>query len=340
MKKHKLIMTLKITSIVAAFLLVFTFLNILVTPKYATSLVEGSMLSQYYDEYGDNDVIFVGDCEVYSNYSPIEMYKEKGITSYIRGSSQQLIWQSYYILKETLNYETPKAVVFNVNSMRYSEPVKEEFHRLTIDEMRWSKEKIDIINASMTEEETFISYVFPILRYHSRIFELTSEDFTYMFNDKKNTFNGYLMKTSVKPVENLPTKKPLANYEFSEKCYDYLDMMTELCKEKGVELILVKAPSLYPYWYEEYDAQIEEYAEKNGLAFYNFTENIEEIGIDFSTDTFDAGLHLNHSGATKLSKYFAEILANNHNIPDRRGEDEINKKYAALIKEHDLAALK
>ena len=340
MKNTKLKMALKITSIVVVFILVFTFLNILVTPKYATTLVEGSMLSQYYDEYGDNDVIFVGDCEVYSNYSPVEMYKAKGITSYIRGSSQQLIWQSYYILKETLKYETPKAVVFNVNSMRYSEPVKEEYHRLTVDEMRWSSEKIGIINASMTEEETFLSYVFPILRYHSRIFELTSEDFEYMFKDKKNTFNGYLMETGVKPVGDLPTKKPLANYQFSEKCYMYLDMMTALCKEKGVELILVKAPSVYPYWYEEYDAQIEEYASKNGLAFYNFTEKVEEIGLDFSTDTFDAGLHLNYDGAKKLSVYFAEILANNHNIPDRSGEEKIQEKYAALINEHDAASQK
>ena len=120
----------------------------------------------------------------------------------------------------------------------------------------------------------------------------------------------------------------------------YLDMMTALCKEKGVELILVKAPSVYPYWYEEYDAQIEEYASKNGLSFYNFTEKVEEIGLDFSTDTFDAGLHLNYDGAKKLSVYFAEILANNHNIPNRSGEEKIQEKYAALIKEHDAAAQK
>ena len=42
----------------------------------------------------------------------------------------------------------------------------------------FAKEKIEMIFSSMTEEENFWSYVFPILRYHSRIFELTEEDFT------------------------------------------------------------------------------------------------------------------------------------------------------------------
>ena len=45
-----------------------------------------------------------------------------GITSYIRGSAQQLVWQSYYLLEETLKYEKPKVVVFNVLAMKYNEP--------------------------------------------------------------------------------------------------------------------------------------------------------------------------------------------------------------------------
>ena len=169
---------LSVIAVLLAFVAVFCLVTQLLTPKYMTDLVEGSMISQYYRESGDHDVIFIGDCEVYANYSPMEMYRTQGITAYIRGTSQQLIWQSYYVLKETLKYETPKAVVLNVNSMRHSEPVKEAFNRLTIDQMRWSAEKVGIIRASMTEEEDFLSYVFPILRYHSRFDELTSRSRT------------------------------------------------------------------------------------------------------------------------------------------------------------------
>ena len=118
-------MKTKICLIIIFFIIIFIILNRLVVPKYQTDLIEGHMIKEYYNEEKNHDVIFIGDCEVYANFSPIELYKNYGITSYIRGTSQQLIWQSYYILKETLNYEKPKIVIFNVNSMRYDKPVSE-----------------------------------------------------------------------------------------------------------------------------------------------------------------------------------------------------------------------
>ena len=180
---------IRIITILIIFILIFTFLNILLKPKYAETLVEGNMIKEYYKEPKDHEVIFIGDCEVYANFSPMVMYEEAGIKAYVRGTSQQMIWQSYYILKETLNYEIPKVVVLNVNAMRYgkdSDKVSEAYNRLTIDNMKWSKEKIEIIKESMTEEETFLSYVFPILRYHSRYDKLTKEDFEYLFKSKTN----------------------------------------------------------------------------------------------------------------------------------------------------------
>jgi hypothetical protein len=326
---------LSVTAVVLAFALAFVFLNMLVQPKYASDLVEGGMISEYYDRAGGHDVVFVGDCEVYANFTPMEMYREAGIKAYVRGTSQQLVWQSYYILEETFRYESPKVVVFNVNAMRYSQPVKEEYHRLTIDEMRWSAQKVGIIQASMTEEETFLSYVFPILRYHSRITQLTAEDITYLFDDEQITWQGHLVNDEVKPLGRLPSKKALADYSFGDICWDYLEKMRLLCEENGAELILIKAPSVYPYWYDEYDAQIEEYAAKHGLSFYNFLDYVDQIGIDYQVDTYDAGLHMNLSGATKLSAYFAKILSQEHNVPDHRGDaafDEMLKAYDEATK--------
>ena len=340
MNKRSLKNLLGVIVVLLAFCIDLTLVTLLLQPKYMTDLEEGSFISQYYREAGNHDVIFIGDCEVYANFSPLEMYRQEGITSYVRGTSQQLIWQSYYILKETFRYETPKVVVYNVNAMRYSEPVSEAYNRLTIDNMRWSAEKVGIIQASMTEEEDFLSYVFPILRYHSRFDELTGEDIEYLFKTQDNTWQGYQMHTSVKPVGTLPAKRPLANYAFGDICWEYLEKMRLMCEENGAEFVLIKAPSLYPYWYEEYDAQIVEYAEKYGLRFYNLTECIDEIGLDFSQDTYDAGLHLNLSGSTKLSGYFAKILAEDHGMTDHRNDPDISAVYNEKLLRYDAEAQK
>ena len=328
--------TASILAVLLAFVLLLSFFTRLLQPKYMEDLVEGSMISQYYREYGDHDVIFIGDCEVYANFNPMELYREKGITAYVRGTSQQLIWQSYYILEETFRYEIPKVVVYNVNAMRYSEPVSEAFNRLTIDQMKWSSQKFGIIQASMTKEENFWSYVFPILRYHSRFDELTWDDLTYLLKSRDNTWNGHLVNQEVNPVGTLPTKRMLPDYQFGDICYEYLDKMRHLCEENGVELILIKAPSLYPYWYEEYEAQIQNYADTYGLAYYNFLKDVEAMGIDYQTDTYDGGLHLNLQGAKKLSHWFGEILAENHGLADHREDPEIAAIYNEKLRFYNL----
>ncbi len=292
----------------------------LLMPKYMTEIHEGNLIEEYYDETKDHDVIFVGDCEVFSNFSPVTLWEDYGISSYIRGSAQQLLWHSYYLLEDTLRYEKPEVVVFNVLAMKYNEPQKEAYNRLTLDGMKFSKVKIDAINASMLEEESFVSYLFPILRYHSRWNELKAEDFKYLFHKDTVSHNGYLMRVDVKPVDTVPEGRKLPDYQFGDNSYDYLNRITKLCKENDIELILIKSPSVYPYWYEEWDEQMVQYAKDNELTYINFLECVDEIGIDYSTDTYDGGLHLNLSGAEKLTDYFGKLLIENYELTDHRND--------------------
>lgn len=318
----------------------------LLVPKYMSESKEGALIKEYYSEYGSNDVVFIGDCEVYENFSPVELYNSHGITSYIRGSAQQLIWQSYYLMEETFKYETPKVMVFNVLSMKYDTPEstgsqshREAYNRMNLDGMRWSSSKWNSIKASLTaeekEKEGMWSYIFPILRYHDRWSQLTKEDFQYIFRRDKVADNGYLMQVGIEPVEHEHKEKPIANYNFSDNCWQYLDKMRDLCKKHGTELVLIKAPSLSPVWWDKWDEQIEDYAEKNDLLYINFLEFPEEIGIDWSTDTYDTGLHLNVYGAEKLSRYFGEILKNEFEFEDHRNDPELNQIWEEKIKAYN-----
>lgn len=313
----------------------------LLEPKYVEDVVEGALIAEYYEEEKDSDVrehdvVFIGDCEVYENFSPAVLWQEYGINSYIRGSAQQLIWQSYYLLEDTLRYETPKVIVFNVLSLKYNEPQKEAYNRMTLEGMKWSLSKVKSIQASMTDSEHFLDYVFPILRYHSRWSDLDKEDVEYLFHSRRVSHNGYYMRVDVKPAENVPAGQPLADYSFGENAMSYLDKMTELCEEKGIQLVLIKAPSLYPYWYDEWEEQVEAYAEEHGLLYVNFLELTEEAGIDFAQDTYDAGLHMNLSGAEKLSRYFGQILTEETAVTDRRDEPALCETWEKKLAEYEL----
>lgn len=307
----------------------------LLEPKYMSGILEGAMIEEYYDDPTDHNVVFIGDCELYENISPVYLWENYGINSYIRGSAQQLIWQSYYLAEETVKMEHPDVIVFNVLSMKYNEPQNEAYNRMTLDGMKWSSSKVNSIKASMTDEENFIDYVFPILRYHSRWSDLSADDFKYMFHRDKVSFNGYYMRVDVKAAENVPEGRPLADYQFGDNSYYYLDKLTKLCKDNDVKLVLVKAPTLYPYWYDEWDQQIKDYASANGLDYINFLELQDELGLDWSQDTYDGGLHLNLAGAEKLSDYVGNMLTTEYGIPDRRDESALNAYWDKVIERYN-----
>lgn len=313
-------------------LVVILLLQAILMPKYTGQDKEGSLIREYYSNAGNNDVILIGDCEVYENFSPVTLWEEYGIPSCIRGSPQQTVWQSCYLLEETFRYETPRVVVWNVLAMMYDTPEstgdparREAYNRMTLDGMRWSFSKVKAIYASMTEEERrgdgILTYLFPILRFHDRWQSLTAEDFRYLFGSPAVSDNGYLMQTGVKPVTDEHVQPPPADYTFGENSYYYLEKMVELCREHGTQLVLIKAPSLYPIWWEQYEEQICRFAEDNGLLYLNLLEAQEEIGIDWSTDTYDTGLHLNVYGAEKASRYLGRILREEFDLPDRRTEE-------------------
>ncbi|MCF0142652.1 MAG: SGNH/GDSL hydrolase family protein, partial [Parasporobacterium sp.] len=296
---------------------------------------------------GNNDVVFFGDCEAYEVFSPVALYESYGITSYVRGSSQQLIWQSYYLMEDTLRWEKPKVMVLSICDVMHADPdstgnktEREAYNRMTLDDMRWSATKVNAIQASMTKEErekdAMWTYIFPILRYHERWNEINSDDFKYFFTKDKVTSNGYMINVGVRPVEGEYTDRPLVSYQFSDMVMEYLNKAADLCEANGVKLVIVKSPALYPIWHEEYEEQVVAFAEERGLDYYNLIELEAEIGLDWTTDTFDKGLHLNVDGGEKVTEYFGGILAAEYGLEDHRDDPAIAADWAVKSAEYAL----
>ena len=310
-------------------------LTCLLVPKYTGRVVEGNFTAEYYREESPHDVLILGDCEAYENISPVTLWREYGITSYIRGNAQQLMSQSYYLLRDALREEKPETVILSISAMQQAEQSNETYNRMTLDGMRWSREKLEAILASRMEGEHLIEYVFPLLRFHSRWAELGGEDLTWFADRPLVTHSGYYMRADVRPAGTFPAERRRSNYEFEEKAYEYLDRIRELCEEEGIALILFKAPSLYPVWYDQWDMQIEEYAKAYGLAYLNALEEIDAIGIDFSEDTYDGGLHMNVYGAEKVSRWLGPVLQKQFDVPDRRGDAALSAVWEAKAARYD-----
>lgn len=322
----------KICSAVVAFVLVFLFVQQLLVPKYASGIPgpEGLLTREYYFSNFDHDILFIGDCEVFHTFSPITLWEEFGITSFIRGNAQQLLWQSYYLLADALRFERPRVIVLNVLAMQYGEPQYEPYNRLTLDGMRWSRYKVRAIRASMTEDESFWTYVFPFFRYKDRWQEIRAEDFQYFFRHPRGSVNGFMIQAYTRPADWVPYPLPRADYRFGEKAYYYLEKITALAAAHDIPLVLVKAPSLFPYWPRQWNEQIVEFANENDLMFINLLEYIDDIGLDYSKHTFDGGATLNVFGAEKVAYFFGHRMRDAFALPDRRGEPDTAAHWGEL----------
>ena len=325
-----------VSALLLAALLVWG-LGRLVRPKYASGMtLEGSMVENWYAHRKEgHQVLFIGDCEVYESFSPVTLFQEFGVTSYIRGSAQQLMWQSYYLLRESLRTETPRAVVLSICSLRYAEPQNEAYNRMTLDGMRLGVDKFEAVRSSLTEGESELSFYLPLLRYHDRIFQLTAEDARYLFAGPELTYNGYLMRTERVPYTRLPAAPVLQDPAFGEKPVAYLDRIVDLCRERGIELILVKSPCLYPAWYEAWDEWLEGYAREKGVEYINAIPLMDEMGIDLSADTYDGGIHLNVYGAEKYTRWLGEHLRERGLLEDQRQDPLIAARYDELSRRYE-----
>jgi hypothetical protein len=143
------------------------------------------------------------------------------------------------------------------------------------------------------------------------------------------------MQLGVKPFTHEYAERPLADYSFGENSWFYLKKMADLCEEKGTKLVLVKAPSLSPVWWDEWDRQIKDFAVERGLTYVNMLEYQDDIGIDWTKDTYDAGLHLNVYGAEKASLWFGKILSNDLDVSDRRSDEAISEIWSAKVEKYN-----
>lgn len=319
----------------AVFLCAMVVIQQLLVPKYRGTVIEGNFTEEYYRDSTKHELLIIGNCESYENLSPMKLWEEYGITSYIRGNSNQLISQSYYLLREALRQERPKVVLLNIQAMMVDGQSSEEYNRMVFDGMKWSGDKLEGILSSRTEEESLAEYLFPILRYHSRWSELSEEDFRYAFQEKPLTsYNGYYLRADIRPYTEFPTERRRSDYTFPEQNVRYLDRIWQLCQENGIALVLMKAPSLYPVWVPPYEEQIAEFARERNIDYINTLLYMDEIGLDMNVDTYDEGLHLNVYGAEKLSVWLGRDLKERYDLTDFREEEALAQVYNKRLEEY------
>lgn len=268
------------------------------------------------EEKDSVDLLVLGDSESYTSVSPMQLWEEQGMTAYVCGQPGQEIQETYYMLKTALEVQTPKVVLMETNLMfRDPGPVAS-------------------VKAAATES---LRHHLPVFRFHNL--------WKCIFNGKKPgevSYKGFILRGGVSPFDSGDYMKETSEVqEIPATVRIYMDEIQKMCKENGATLVLMSTPSPKNYNYKKHNA-ITEYAKENGLTYFDLNVQAKELGMDWQTDSYDKGDHLNLNGARKVTTWVGKYLKENYDLPDHRGKteykswDKEKEKYEESIKKLSL----
>ena len=169
-----------------------------------------------------------------------------------------------------------------------------------------------------------LEYYFPIIRFHSRWNELTEEDFNLSLKGIKgaSVYDNFL-KTSTDVTDEYCYTEEKA--EMTEKQQETLEDLLQFCKSEAIKVLFVTVPQAIED--EETVAQlntIEEIVRTEGFDVLDLMGSVDEIGLDFETDYYNAR-HTNIHGSIKFTHYLGQYLSQNYSFEDKREDADFSE---------------
>ena len=278
----------------------------------------------FFDEKNDFDVLFVGTSHIMNGVYPMELWNDYGIVSYNFGGHANMIPTSYWVLRNALDYTSPKLVVMDCQGLSYNYKYSDNWYflHLSFDAFPLSTNKIravrdlfdsegfDVPQAGL-ERATPISLLWDFSVYHSRWAELTAEDFKPELNIEK----GAESRIGIDAPNKI--KRTAEKFDGGSIGIRYLERIITECRQSGIDVLLVNLP-LPATESQLMDAnRIYDLAKELNVNYINFFDL--DI-VDYDTDMYDSDSHLNPSGARKVTDYLGRYIRSNYDIPDHRND--------------------
>ena len=271
-------------------------LGLLFRPKNNTlsgGMVETDPLAISSQRENSLDVLFLGDSEAYSGFVPMELWKNTGIASFVCASVDQKPYETEAFLREALKHQRPKVVVLETNVLYRAYSTQ------------------DLLVPTLQK-------LLPVLRYHSNWKTYSAQEL-FSAPDYRGDYpdRGYHLLTRADPLDDLtgymaPTE---AREDLTKRNLRSLETIAALCKENGAQLVLFSIPSP-ENWSMARHNNMTDLAETMEVPYID--GNLLPLAINWQTDTYDRGDHLNYYGAAKVTAWLGTWLGEHAALPDHR----------------------
>lgn len=301
--------------------------------RFHTDVIKG-----YYSENENTmDAVYIGGSACFVYWEPLRAWNEHGFTSYNFACTYITPQAIKNYIIETQKTQKPDLYILDVRPFQYADrPFSDNdetavmYHEANIrhstDSLKYSMNRIDLINRSVKNPKDRIEYYIDLFKYHRNIVanffnlaingNLKTENFSYASD---NPLKGFYFLHGIQPetftdYSNVSTKTPL-----SSDAEDILIDLLDYCKENELQVLFV----VHSYCQQEEHKQkynyMQDIVEQYGYLFLNTNDYWEEIGLDYSLDMYNED-HVNVFGAEKYTDFLAEYITQHYKLPDHRSD--------------------
>lgn len=239
------------------------------------------------------DVLILGSSTANHHYNSKMMEDSLGMSVYNSGLDGRDMVYFDVVLQSTIKRQIPKYVLLDIGAVHL--------------DGSWI-DRIGDTKLYYGENEAVTQYFDKETDWQQRLKLLSAlyrynKTFSYLIRvkiDQPNTLNGYAPLPGIR--ESFERDFDI-NFCVDSRELSHLDNIVSICKNNGVDLILVQSPQAYDN--TKFDSWIIEYTKKNGIRL--FQENKDNFYYN-NPDIFYDGSHLNSAGADAFTKRIVNKL--------------------------------
>ncbi len=195
-KRKNIVFFVRMAAFLVIFGLLFAPLKELVCRKSLTGTWDmTNKVGGFYNEpEGEFEILFLGSSHSYAAFSPLRLWEDTGIKSYVFATQRQPLWATYAYLLEALKTQSPKLVVVDCRGALepaesfYEEGVSYSF----MDDIPFSLNKVRLAWVSGQTMEERAELLCNFIKYHGRWADLEDADWEFDRGALHDPYKGYV----------------------------------------------------------------------------------------------------------------------------------------------------
>ena len=162
--------------------------------------------------------------------------------------------------------------------------------------------------------------IFPLSVYHNRWNELTAD----MLKAGFGRYSSYNVEKGAESCIAVAIPNETSRISRFSRATDdsvglqYIQKFIDYCNEHDIEPVIINIPFPANEGDQKWANAAIHLADTNGAGYINYPYlNL----VDYDTDCYDSGSHLNPSGARKVTDYLGQYLTNHYDLTDHRTDE-------------------